>query len=556
MLVAFFVGMVAGSTVPKRRGTLARGNRVCFWSVYPGALFQMERLARRGVPTERRKTMRVTIDDAGKRLEVDVAKACLVLDVLQAQRIDIQATCGGVGKCGRCQVLVRDDEGLSYRLACMTPVADGMEVVVEHAGAMDVVQSGTATAFPPDAGASGYGMAVDIGTTTVVAHLHDLSTGKRLATVGRANPQIAFGSDVISRISASIDGKLGLMTGIIQDALREMKAKLCATAGIDSSRVVRTAIAGNTVMQHIAVGLPPDTIGFNPFTPLSLFGDMHDIEGLGQCYLARCIAGYVGGDITAGMLACQLDRGGTRLFLDLGTNGEMALAANGRIWCCATAAGPVFEGANIHFGMPASPGAILKVEFQDGQVIAGVVGDVKPIGICGTGIIDAVACMARLGIVDDTGYLLGADELEEPLALLVGREYDRNVFYLTPDRSVYITQNDVRSLQLAKAAVCAGILTMVEAAGIQVTDIEKLEIAGGFGAYLNLESAADIGLFPKELLGCASSVGNTSGEGATALLVSGAAREREGEIVEKCSYLELSTSSEFNDFYVEMMEFE
>ena len=499
--------------------------------------------------------MKLFIDDAGKRLEVDVAQECTVLDVLQAQRIDIQATCGGVGKCRRCQVLVRDDEGLSYRLACTTPVKDGMEVVVEHAGAMDVVQSGTTGSFPPDEGASGYGMAIDIGTTTVVAHLHDLATGERLATVGRANPQIAFGSDVISRISASIDGKLDLMTGIIQDALREMKAKLCATAKVPQDQVVRATVAGNTVMQHIAVGLPPDTIGYNPFIPLSLFGDEHDIEGLGSCYFAQCIAGYVGGDITAGMLACELDTGGTRLFLDLGTNGEMALAAGGRIKCCATAAGPVFEGANIHFGMPASPGAISGVAWEDGQVAVKVVGDVAPIGICGTGIVDAVALMVRLGVVDDTGYLLGADELEEPLASHAGREGDRNVFYLVPDHSLYITQNDVRSLQLAKAAVCAGILTMVEAAGIQVSDIKKLEIAGGFGAYLNLESAAAIGLFPKELLPYASSVGNTSGEGATALLVSSAARKREAEIVEKCDYLELSTSSEFNEFYVEMMEF-
>ena len=500
--------------------------------------------------------MKLCISDAGRRFEVEAHPHETVLDVLQRERIEIRATCGGVGKCRRCQVLVRDDEGLSYRLACMVPVKDGMEVVVERAGAMDVVQSGTTGAFPPDENAAGFGMAVDIGTTTVVAYLHDLATGERLATVGRANPQIAFGSDVISRITASIDGKLDLMTDIIQDALREMKAKLCAIADVPQNQVVRVSVAGNTVMQHIAVRLAPDTIGFNPFTPLSLFGDEHEIKGLGSCYFARCIASYVGGDITAGMLACELDEGGTRLFLDLGTNGEMALAANGRIKCCATAAGPVFEGANIHFGMPASPGAISKVEYADGEVVVKVVGDVTPIGICGTGIVDAVATMVRLGVVDDTGYLLGADELDEPLARLVGCENDRNVFYLTEDRSLYVTQDDVRSLQLAKAAVCAGILTMVDAAGIQVKDIGKLEIAGGFGAYLNLESAAAIGLFPKELLPCAISVGNTSGEGATALLMSSAARAREAEIAEKCDYLELSTSAEFNEFYIDMMEFE
>lgn len=500
--------------------------------------------------------MKVLIDDAGRRFTAEVSGPCSVLDVLQAERVDIRATCGGVGKCGRCQVLVRDAEGLSYRLACTTQASDGMEVVVERAGAMDVVHGGAAMSFPLDEGASGFGMAVDIGTTTVVAHLHDLATGERLATAGRANPQIAFGSDVISRISASIDGKLDLMAGIIQDALCEMKAKLCATAGVECDQVARTVIAGNTVMQHIAVGLPPDTIGFNPFTPLTLFGDLRDIPGLGPSYLVRCIAGYVGGDITAGMVACDLGQGGTRLLLDLGTNGEMALAANGRIRCCATAAGPVFEGANIHFGMPASPGAISKVAFEDGVVKVGVVGDVEPIGICGTGVIDAVATMARLGIIDETGYLLRADELAEPLASLVGREGDRNVFYLVPDKSLYVTQDDVRSLQLAKAAVCAGILTLVQDAGIAVSDIESLEIAGGFGAYLNLESAARIGLFPEELLGRAKSVGNTSGEGAAAMLVSSAARTRAAEIVDICDYLELSTSSEFNEFYVEAMEFE
>lgn len=499
--------------------------------------------------------MRIYIDDAGTRIVAEAQEGQTVLDVLQERRVDIRATCGGVGKCRRCQVLVRDEEGLNFKLACTTPVSDGMEVVVERAGAMEVVQGGATRRFPLDNDAQGYGMAVDIGTTTVVAHLHDMATGERLASVGRSNPQIAFGSDVISRISASVDGKLDMMTGIIQDAMREMKAKLCKIARINPEDVVAVSIAGNTVMEHIAIGLPPDTIGVNPFTPLSLFGDVRDIDGLGPCYFARCIAGYVGGDITAGMLACGIGEGGTRLFLDLGTNGEMALSVGERIVCCATAAGPVFEGANIHFGMPASPGAISGVTFEDGKVRTNVIGDVAPIGVCGTGVIDAVALMVRLGVVDETGYLLGADELEGLIAEYAGREGDRNVFYLVDDHSVYITQDDVRSLQLAKAAVCGGIMTMLDAAGIGVSDIESLEIAGGFGAYLNLDSAAAIGLFPEELLPLASSVGNTSGEGATSLLLSSAARERESAIVEQCTYLELSTSAEFNDFYIEMMEF-
>jgi len=207
--------------------------------------------------------------------------------------------------------------------------------------------------------------------------------------------------------------------------------------------------------------------------------------------------------------------------------------------------------------MPASPGAISKVWFEDGQVKLNVIGDVAPIGVCGTGIIDAIALMVSLGVVDERGRLHGAEDLEEPLASYAGvDEDDRNVFYLTEDKSIYITQADVRMLQLAKAAVCAGILTMAEAADIDVSSIESLQIAGGFGAFLNLESAAKIGLFPAELLPCAESVGNTSGEGATALLLSSAAHEREAEIVEKCDYIELSTSMPFNQHYITMMEFE
>lgn len=498
--------------------------------------------------------MKVFIDDAGLRKEVQADAGQTVLDVLQRERVDVQATCGGVGKCGRCQVLVRDNEGLNYRLACTTSVTDGMEVIVERVGAMEVLQDGTAETFAPDADAAGLGMAVDIGTTTVVAHLHDLATGARLATVGRPNPQIAFGSDVISRISASVDGKLGMMAEAIRDALLEMKAKLAAEAHVSQQDIVSTCIAGNTVMQHIAAGLPPDTIGVNPFTPLSLFGDERQMEGLGSCYFTRCIAGYVGGDIVAGMLARSLDADGTRLFLDLGTNGEMALAHDGRIVCCATAAGPVFEGANVHFGMPASPGAISKVSFEEGRVQVQVIGDVAPVGVCGTGVIDAVSLMVELGIVDETGYLLDADELEGGLCDLVGEEDGGNVFYLTCDRSLYITQTDVRNLQLAKAAVCAGIHTLADAAGVAINDINQLEIAGGFGAYLDLESAAGIGLFPAELLDRATSVGNTSGEGASALLVSSEARRREAQLVSKCDYLELSTSAEFNAHYIDMME--
>ncbi len=503
--------------------------------------------------------MHILVDIAGERRELAAREGQSVLDVLQNAGIEINAPCGGAGTCGKCQVMVRGEDGLSYRLACEVPAEDGLEVVVERVAAMEVIESGIAEVFPPTAGASGLGVAVDVGTTTLAAHLHDLATGERLASVSRANPQSSFGADVISRITASVEGKLSPMTEVVQDALLEMEEQLCKAAGVSAEGVVKRTLTGNTVMQHIACGLPPDSIGVSPFTPLSLFGDMRDLGKGNSYYFMRCIASYVGGDLTAGMLACGLDRAGTALLMDLGTNGEMALHHEGNIYACATAAGPVFEGANIHFGMPALPGAIAKVglskQSPDPAIETRVLGDVEPIGICGTGIVDAVALMVELGVVEESGYLQSLDEASEDLRHFLGEEEGTHVFYLTPDKTVYITQADVRNVQLAKAAVCAGVRTLVHRAGISINDLEKLYVAGGFGAVISMKSAARIGLFPRELENRAQSIGNSSAEGAAALLISEEAARREEEIADKCVYVELSTSPEFNEFYIDEMEF-
>ena len=502
--------------------------------------------------------MQVQVEFGSDILSIEAEPGSSVLEAVQKLGVPIQATCGGVGKCRKCQVMIRDAQGVRYALACEETVDDDMLVVVEAPSAMEVVEEGAddGVVFAPDDGASGYGMAIDIGTTTLAAHLHDLATGKRIASTSRPNPQISFGGDVISRISASVDGKLAQMTELIANAMVSMRAQLCAHVGVAEADVVRYAIAGNTVMQHIAAFLPPDSIGVNPFTPLTLFGDCHEVEGLGASYFAPCVAGYVGGDITAGMLVRGLDDGRTRLFLDLGTNGEMALAHEGHVVCCATAAGPVFEGANIRFGMPAGPGAINVVAFDGNDVHIEVLGGGKPVGICGTGIIDAVATLVDQGVIDETGFMLDAEDVEGPLANRLGEEEDGTVFYLDDARSIYITQADVRSLQLAKAAVCAGIRTLLNHLGITTSQIERIEIAGGFGKFLDAQCAARIGLFPAELADRALGVGNTSAEGASAMLISGEARRHAQQIAQSCDYLELSTSGEFNNFYIEEMEFE
>lgn len=501
------------------------------------------------------KLMDIVVREGDAARRVRACEGATVLDALRDAGYQIDAPCGGNGTCGKCRVLVRDETGLSWRLACVTPAAEGMEVVVEPPRAMEMSVSGARSAWDADGAPGEYGIAVDVGTTTVVVRVVDLASGEVVASVGRSNPQIPFGADVISRITACEAGHLEDMRALLTESLSSMIGDALACAGAERAAIARMALAGNTVMEHIAAGIDPAPIGVVPFTPPTLFGhDVALVEHAPAAYFLPCCAGYVGGDVTAGMLAAgMLDAEKPCVLLDLGTNGEMALGDKTGIVACATAAGPVFEGANIRFGMPAYPGAISQVAYRDGELSLSVIGGGEAVGICGTGLIDAVALMLDLGVVDGSGLLLDDDEVPEELARFIGEFDGENAFFLTD--GVCVTQKDVRCLQLAKSAVCAGVLTMLEHRGIEAGDVGELLIAGGFGEYLNLESAARIGLFPEGMLPVARSVGNTAIEGATAVLASNAARERLAEVVGATTYLELSTSATFNALYVETMLF-
>lgn len=277
-----------------------------------------------------------------------------------------------------------------------------------------------------DAAPGDLGVAVDLGTTTVAAYLIDLCAGRLLAHGGEANPQASFGADVISRIQACREGKLAELQRAAAGCVRDRAAALCVRAGADAARITRWAVAGNTVMQHILCGTSPESIGAYPFTPQLLFGDARAVPGLGaRVAFCPCVSGYVGGDITAGFLACGIDElttsgagaghreGASRtvLFADLGTNGEMAIAAGGELVCCATATGPDFEGANISCGMRARAGAASACRFEGGAFAVEVIGAGAPVGVCGSGLIDAPAACLKAGVVDETGRVLLPDEL-------------------------------------------------------------------------------------------------------------------------------------------------
>ena len=502
--------------------------------------------------------------DSGKDI-ISAQEGDTVLVALQRAGIVIDAPCGGAGTCRKCRVLLHDGEGVSYQLACQIKAADGIEVTLQQSHDMAVSMSGDTYQWEADGSAKGYGVAIDVGTTTIACRLYNRETGELLGSIGNSNPELVFGADVIARIKASIEGHLEDMVRILGDELALMAKKLIRRAKIDVQDITQVVIAGNTVMQTIAAGVDPEPIGVAPYEALTLFGDEHDYaafaaEGIadGKVYFTPCVAGYVGGDVVCGMLAMDMGRSEKpMLLLDLGTNGEIALGDKNGIISCATAAGPVFEGANIKYGMPAYPGAISQVKFEDGELKLTVIGDEEPSGICGTGLIDAVALMLDHGLILPGGRVVPADDIdpEEAGGLEAFMDVEDDAPCLRLTDSISVTQKDVRCLQLAKAAITGGILTLMHGRGNEFEDIGSLAIAGGFGQYMNLRNAARVGLFPEELLHCAHSVGNTAIEGTSAILINEGAKRHMDEIMETCDYIELSTSMEFNKFYVDEMMF-
>lgn len=501
--------------------------------------------------------MTIFVQQGNEKKELTFTAGQTLLEILREAGYEVSAPCGGNGTCGKCTVYIAGEA----HLACQTVAADGMVVELPHTAELEVAL-GSDAVFACDSGLQGYGVAVDIGTTTVACHLVNLENGKTVAVAGEGNAQRSYGADVISRIQASVEGRLGEMAEVIRKQLGEMMWTLCREAKVSPAEVRFMTVAANTTMCHILAGLKPDTIGVAPFTPLSLFGDDYDAKawGLpfdGRVYLAPSVSGYVGGDITADLLAVDMDKASKPvLLIDVGTNGEMALGCGDKFVCCSTAAGPAFEGAQIRFGMTAAEGAISSVEYHDGALECKVTGGVEAKGICGSGLIDAIAVMLEVGALDETGRVLDVDEDDDipaealPFLTLLNEE---PAFRLT--EQVYVTQSDVRKVQLGKGAIAAGIQVLIDTSDVNYDDIGALLLAGGFGSFIRPASAARIGLIPAELLDVTKAVGNTAAVGAKMALVSAEARQRLDKLQKAMDYQELSGLAAFNTAYMEKMMF-
>lgn len=465
--------------------------------------------------------------------------------------------CGGHGRCGKCRVKVSgavsapDDEerkrlgeealSRGIRLACRARVEGDCTVTLEEDTDVQIRLEGVMPQVELEPRYEKYGAAVDVGTTTLAALLYG-PEGTPLARASASNPQAAWGADVISRIDASLHGQGKELAAAIRGGISELLLELCEKAGIGAGDIDALVITGNTAMLYLLTETDPGDLAQAPFEAKRLFGE--ELRGgelslpcrEARVYLPRCMSAFVGADITTALLAgesCKSE--GTRLLTDIGTNGEMALWHGGKLFCCSTAAGPAFEGAGISMGMGGAAGAVDHVAVSDGELTPHILGGTEPRGICGSGIIDALACMLELETLDETGVL---DEDPAPVA-----------------PPVALTQKDVRMVQLAKSAICAGIETLMDTAGLGPDQVEELAVAGGFGSYLNVENAGKIGLLPPALTRKVRVLGNAALSGAAMLLLNRSLEAEATAMADGAETLDLSTNPKFMDAYTENMFF-
>ncbi len=401
------------------------------------------------------------------------------------------------------------------------------------------------------------GFAVDVGTTGLAAYLVDLQTGETVGIAGATNPQIAYGEDVMARLTlVAREGPPGLekLQKTIVGGLNDLLTEVCQQAGVPTRDVVDAVAVGNTAMHHLLLGLPVEQLGSAPYVPAVSAAMSTPARPLGlnvgpgaALYMPPNVAGFVGADHVAMLLAtATADQPGVTLSLDIGTNTEVTLNAHGRMYSCSTASGPAFEGAHIRDGMRAADGAIERLAWRDGELHWLTINHAAPVGLCGSGILDAVYALRQAEILTETGRMV----MGHPRVHSDGH----NVWYEIASRSetghhrpVVLSRSDVNEVQLAKAAIRAGIKLLVEQAGLHEMDITQVIVAGAFGNYIDLEGAVAIGMFPPLPLERFRQVGNAAGIGAKRLLINASERQRAAALVGRLHYIELTNHEDFTD---------
>lgn len=478
---------------------------------------------------------------------------------LADQRPDMERVMAFSGSCGIDELqLLREIPDLLR--------SSGYEVTAVRAGEKLLsVEAGDTTSVL-------YGTAFDIGTTTVAAYLYDLTDGKLLGIGSSVNPQCKFGADVISRIDHAKSSRQAAeeMKASITDCINGLTRQLAEDSGIDTKEIYEAIFCGNTTMLHFLAGFDASGIAVSPFIPVTCRSMRFSARDLGIemnsrgcCILLPCVSAYIGADTVAAVLASGMyDTDGFSLLVDIGTNGEIVLGGKEGLIACSAAAGPAFEGANIRFGMGGVTGAADSFSFPGFAYT--VIGNTAARGICGSGTVDAVAALLDAGAIDETGAFAdgsNAAGLPQEVSARFTETDGMRSFILVPEHEtggagpITITQKDIREIQNAKAAVAAGIETLISEAGISRNDIKNVFLAGGFGSSMHIRSAARIGLLPRQLADRVVAVGNAAGSGASECLLSRKMLGIAEEIANSVKYIELSASALFTENYVENMLF-
>ena len=540
-----------------------------------------------------------------------------LLSVAAKADVGIFASCAGLGICRKCRVILLEGEGgqlsdaekkyltkeevlQGCRLACQLKVHSDLTVFVpekekhsdrkkqinvlpqamleklrleaEQMPLPEIRDMAEETEINCEKVGQKYGISVDIGTTTVVTMLWNLNTMSLLDTEAASNPQGAVGPDVISRIQYAMEEKHNTdkLHGMIIDCINRMITVMCQRNHIKKQSVCRMTVAGNTVMSHLFLGINPAGFACAPFTPgfrgekrLAASDLRLNIYPKGTVWVLPNIDAHVGSDMTCVMLfADVISSKDNLLIIDIGTNGEILVASDGQMKVCSTAAGPAFEGAAISHGMRAANGAIEKVRIED-DVELTVIGKTEPAGICGSGLIDLMAALLEKGILKSNGNLLTKEEalqagVEETLAkrLRVSQGQKEFVLYYKEENGdIVITQKDIREIQLAKGAVIGGIKTLMKSLSVTEKQLDRVMLAGAFGSYIRKESAVRIGLLPNVAEDKIISLGNGAGAGASMALLSEKMRKKAEEITELACHVELSQDADFQNYYINGMNF-
>jgi len=503
-----------------------------------------------------------------------------LLDAARAAGVGLASVCGGVGTCEECRVrlatgkltpltlveeatLSKADLAAGIRLACQAePLSDvKLDIPPESLTTAQRLQvEGLETEFalhPAVTTPGAHGLAVDIGTTKLAAYLVCLKTGQTVARAGAMNPQVAYGEDVITRIAYTGREKNGakIMQKILVDTLNELLQGMCSEAHISTGSLLDAVLVGNTVMHHLFTGLPVEQLGHSPFSPATTRSLTIPADDLGlnlapgsNLYLPPVVAGYVGADHISMLLATGAWKSPHNLIaLDIGTNTEISLVANGKVTCCSCASGPAFEGAHIHEGMRAAPGAIERVRWSEGTFLWQSIDNQPPVGICGSGILDVIAALQDGKLIKQTGVLITG--LTAEIVLVPAAETGLG-------RDLVVTRKDVHEIQLAKSAIRSGVETLLEKAGLTYSDLDEFIVAGAFGTYLDLHSAVRVGMFPPLPIERFQQVGNAAGVGAKQMLLSVDKRAEAENLASRIGYVELTEEPAFTPMFIKYLSFE